>query len=156
MSLFIQKQYAVFYSLPNPQMQMLHNCMNIIFHGQAKQISLLSIFKVALTSGEVSANAAALPPLDLFRQMAVNIVFEGNANAGHKGGSISLMAVFIGQLVNIKMMVEATAASNCRAGRLAACWMRINFNRIQSTPLPFILSTPFFLFSHPLLHPSSL
>lgn len=100
--------------------------------------------------GRGSANAAALPPLDLFPQMEANIVVEENANAGHKGGSISLMIVFTGQLVNIKMMVEATAASNCGAGRPAACWMRINFNRTQSTPFPSILSTPFFLFSHPL------
>lgn len=75
-----------------------------------------------LTSGWGGGpNAAALPPLDPFPQMAVNIIFEENANAGHKGGSISLMNVFIGRLVNIKMMVEATAACNCGAGRLAAC-----------------------------------
>lgn len=62
-----------------------------------------------------------LPPLDPFSQMAVNIVFEENANAGHEGGSISLMTVFIGHLLNIKMMVEATAVSNCGAGKPAAC-----------------------------------
>lgn len=113
--------------------------MNIIFHEKDKQICQLSIFKVALTfwwggggMGRLDANAAAVPPRDLFWQMAVNIIFEENANAGHKGGSISLMAVFVGQLVNIKLMVEATAASNCRVGRQAACRMRIIFNRIQS------------------------
>jgi len=72
---------------------------------------------VVFTSGRAIANAAALPPLDLFSEMAVNIVFEENANAGRRGGSISLMTVFIGQLVNIKMMAAATAASNCRAGK---------------------------------------
>lgn len=31
------------------QVRMLHECMNIIFHEQDKQICQLSIFKVALT-----------------------------------------------------------------------------------------------------------
>lgn len=60
--------------------------------------------------------------LDWFPQTAVNRVFEENANDVQKGGSISVMTVFIGQLVNIKMTVGATAASNCWTGRPAACW----------------------------------
>lgn len=116
--------------------------MKIILHGWAIQIGLFSIFKVVLTSwGE----GAALPPLDLLPQMAVHIGFEGNANAGKKGWSIKLMIAFIGQLVNIKMMVEATAVSNCGAVRPAACWMGIYFNRTQSTTFPSFYF-PAFLF----------
>lgn len=103
--------------------------------------------------GGVVAYAAAVPPLDLFRQMAVNIIFGENANAEHKGGSISLMAVFVGQLVNIKLMVEATAASNCRVGRQAACRMRIIFNRIQSTH--FLLFFPLLFYPTPPSYPLS-